>query len=243
MCSSFGAAAWAGRPLTVDDATTVNPGDLELEAGLVYQRDSGVRHVETPVGLAFGLPARLELGASFGWQWEQRQTTTGRDSENDVSDLVVGLKWNPFPAEQWWAGHALAASVKIPTANKEEDLGSGRADYDLMYIVTKTITAQISADLNIGHTWVGGDDDVLHYGLAVRWQTTNRIEWVAEIVADTVLASANDTAVSLNGGVRWTVSDTLILDAAAGGGLNKHAPDWTATIGLTWVFGFSQSNR
>lgn len=160
-----------------------------------------------------------------------------------MSDLVVGLKWNPFPAEQWWAGHAVAASVKIPTANKDEDLGSGRADYDLMYIVAKTITVQILADLSTSHTWVGGDDDVLHYGLAVRWQATNRIEWVAEIVADTVLASANDTAVSLNGGARWIVDDTLILDAAAGGGLNKHVPGWTGTIGLTWVFGFCLSNR
>lgn len=77
----------------------------------------------------------------------------------------------------------------------------------------------------------------------MRWQATNRIEWVAEIVADTVLASANDTAVSLNGGARWIVNDTLILDAAAGGGLNKHVPGWTATIGLTWVFGFCLSNR
>lgn len=45
-------------------------------------------------------------------------------------------------------GPALAASVKIPTANKDEDLGRGWADYDLMYIVTKTITVQILADLS-----------------------------------------------------------------------------------------------
>ncbi|MCS7049749.1 MAG: transporter [Verrucomicrobiae bacterium] len=240
---TIGISVWAGRPLVVDDAGTVAPFECELEAVFAYERDTGLRHVETPVALTYGLPARIDIGAAFGWQWEERRTGTGWESENDVTDLLLLVKWNPLTAERFWADHALVGTLKIPTADEDEGFGSGKVDYDLMYIATKAVTDELQADVNVGYGWIGGGDDVVHYGLALRWQATERIEWVAEVVTETVLASDNDTAVALTGGLRWSVSEELVLDAAVGGGLNKHAPDWAATVGLTWVFGFPAQSR
>jgi hypothetical protein len=69
---------------------------------------------------------------------------------------------------------------------------------------------------------------------------TRRIELVAEIYADLPLTDANRTAAAWDGGIRWSVSDQCVLDAAVGAGLHGVAPDWTATVGLTWTFDFNR---
>lgn len=239
----FEPAAHAGRPLAIDDAGTVAAGDCEVEVGFYFERDSSLRHYELPVAVTFGLPAQTELGVAAGWQWEQRRTPTGRETENDVTDVVIAGKWNPLSEEGFWASHALAAAVKIPAADEEKGFGSGKVDYDVTYIATKSLLLHLCVDANGGYTWVGGDDDTVHYGLALRWQATDNIELVGEVTAETVLASGNETAVAVNAGARWLLMDACILDAAVGAGLNRHAPDWTATVGATWTFGFSSENR
>jgi hypothetical protein len=132
----------------------------------------------------------------------------------------------------------LALAVKLPTADCNKGLGSGKTDVDLTYIATKSLGEKFNVDFNLGYTCVGGEDpDALHYGLALRWQAFEKVELVGEVFADTALADGHETPIALNGGLRWAVTSSLTLDAAVGAGLNKYAPDWTATLGVTWTFG------
>lgn len=234
--------AQAGRPLFTDDAEPVAPGQFELEAGVAYIKDGPTHHGDVPVSLTYGLPARLEIGAGFGGQFEERRDVfSGRQTEEGIADLTLGFKWKVLEQDRFWADQSLAGAVKLPTANEDEGLGSGEVDYSLAWIVTRGITEKLNAHLNVGYSWLGDSaeedaDDVLFYGVAVDYQLTERLQPVAEIFAESPIESDGRIQVLTNVGLRWLVKDNLVLDFAVGTGLTEEAPDLFATTGLTWAF-------
>lgn len=238
---------WAGRPLTVDDAAPVAPGWLELELGGRYDAAVHVDHYDIPAGLTVGVLSTLEVGLGIGGQIENREQELGvSEIESGVGDLVLGAKWNPLPEEKYWASHALAIGLKLPTASREDGFGSGRADFDLTYIASKTLATNWTAHFNAGCTWVGDPadenlSDVFHTGLAIGWQATEQLEWVAELYSDVPVSSASDAVLHFNGGVRWGVRENLMLDGAAGACLCGDGPDWMITVGFTWSFDFRRA--
>ena len=232
----------AGRPLTVDDAGTVESNRFQLEAGYGYEHETACNHSDVPVTLSYGLTPKVQISVGTGGQFEERQDTFGRHStETDFDDVTLGAKAHLLDAERFWIDQTLGFAVKIPIASRNKGCGSGNADFDLTYIATKKLGKSFNADCNVGYTWVGGDDDLVHYGLALRWQAAERVELVGEVFANTPFTAANNTTVAMNVGARWQVVDSLVLDAAVGTGLRGETPDLTATIGLTWTFGFGNS--
>lgn len=233
--------ARAGRPLIVDDAGTVEQYRFELEAGVSYSDDSATDHFDFPIALTYGLLSTLEIGIGLGGQLEEReeQLEPG-EIVSGFGDLNLGAKWNPVGQESFVVAQALAFTVKFPTASSHNGLGSGHTDYDVTWIATRQINDQWSADLNVGYTWIGeaaGEDlsDVLHYGVSVQWQVSEKWQPVIELDFETPV-SGGKTAVGLNGGVRYTLIEPLVLDAAIGTGLAGEWPTFTATVGLTWTF-------
>ncbi len=222
----------AGRPLTIDDAGTVEPQQFQLEAGAGFERDSTIHRFDFPFGLSYGVLPTLQAGIESGGQLEDRNEANA-PTLSDVRDLTLTTKWNLMSAERFLADQTLAFSVKIPTANHEKGFGSGRLDFDLMYIATKKLTDRFNTDLNIGYAWVGGGDDLVHYGLALRWKVAEPVELVGEVFANTPALSLQTTTLAMNAGLRWQIVDNLVLDAAAGVGLRGDVPDVTATVGLT----------
>lgn len=237
----------AGRPLQVDDAGTVSPWQWELEAGAAVRKSGDSGHFDFPVSATVGLPANGEVGVGFGVQAEERLDPTHQHhTDTGWGDLVIGGKWNLLTAARAWADQAAAFMVKIPTASHADGFGSGEVDYDLTYILTKPLRDRWWVDINAGYTWVGDPrrenlDDSLHYGLAVRWQAHERLEGVAEVVADTPITAGHQTIVSSHAGVRWQALEALMLDAGAGAGLRGNGPDWMVTVGFTWVFDCNRS--
>ena len=116
-------------------------------------------------------------------------------------------------------------------------------DYDLTWIASKMITETVGLHVNAGYTWVGepaGEDvgDIAHYGAAVDVQLNETVQWVGEVFAEKELLGGTQTIVQYNTGFRWAASDGLTVDVAAGSSLHgDDAPNFTATIGLTWAFG------
>jgi hypothetical protein len=241
-------SAFAGRPLTIDDADPVDTGLFEFEAGALYEHASHCKHWDTPFGLTYGLLQGVEAGLGFGGQLERR-TEFHEDSgaehsahEYGFGDLAMGAKWQLLEACPLGARHALVPSVKLPTADEDRGLGSGEADYDLTWIVSRALGEKAGVHLNLGYSWVGGpDDDVLHYGVALDYLFTDAVQWVGEVFAENELAGGSDTLVQGNTGLRWTLAEGLTVDLAGGAKLNGDVPDFTVTAGLTWAFGFGKN--
>ena len=243
---TFSGPALAGRPLAIDDADPADPGQMEIEAGVAYEKDTGCKHWDFPFGMAYGVMDGLEVGAGFGGQFEERTEVledTGREvteNETDVGDLVLAAKWQVVESCPLGARHALAPSVKFPTADDQKDLGSGKTDYDLSWIISRSLGDKAGAHINLGYSWIGGpDDDVAHYGLALDYQISDAVQWVGEAFAEKETSGGTDTLAQFNAGFRWNPLDSLTVDAAAGSKLSDEGPDFIATLGLTWAFELS----
>jgi hypothetical protein len=136
-------------------------------------------------------------------------------------------------------------TAKLPTASYDKGLGTGKADVDLTWIITKPVTEKFGVHLNLGHTWTGnhdGDvhDDLVHHGVALDCQVAEPVQLVAEVCASTPVTAGSETTVRVNGGVRWQAWDAVVFDAAVGTGLYQDAAEITVTVGLTWAFGFGK---
>ena len=241
-------SALAGRPLVIDDADPVDPGQFEFEAGAAYEHDSDCKHWDFPFGLTYGLVRSVEVGIGFGGQMEER-TELHEDNETEqcirehsIGDLVVGAKWQFMESCPLGARHALVPSVKLPTADDNTGLGSGKTDYDLTWIASRSIGEKAGVHINLGYSWVGGpDDDVLHYGVALDYEIVDAVQWVGEVFAEKELAGGEDTVAQYNTGFRWSPVESLTLDIAGGSKISGDAPDFTGTVGLTWAFGFKDN--
>jgi len=239
---SIASVSFAGRPLAIDNADPVASGWFEFELGAGYESDSRCNHAEIPFGLSYGLMPRVQVGAGFGGQLEERDEVTGRDRQCGIGDLELGAKWKFSDETRFLPAQALAVAVKIPTADDDQGFGSGETDYDLTWIASKTIGEKTGIHVNAGYSWIGepaGEEvgDVVHYGLALDYQLTETVQWVGEVFAEKELQGGAQTAVQCNTGFRWNPSENLTLDIAAGMGLHgDDTPDFTATVGLTWAF-------
>lgn len=237
--------AFAGRPLAVDDADPVDAGQFEFEAGAAYEEDADCKHWDVPFGLTYGLVRSVEVGVGFGGQFEERTERVddgGEDStrEHGIGDATLGAKWQFLESCPLGARHAIVPSVKFPTADEDKELGSGKTDYDVTWIASRSIGEKAGLHLNLGYSWIGGpDDDVLHYGVALDYQVLDSVQWVGEIFAERETSGGADTVVQYNTGFRWSPIESLTLDIAGGSTISGDAPDFTATTGLTWTFGFT----
>ena len=240
--------AWAGRPLAMDDADPLDPGQFEFEAGADYGHDSDCKHWDFPLGLTYGVVPSLEMGAGFGGQFEERMEvledtgTEERHAESGMGDLCLAAKWRFLSSCPLGARHALAPSVKFPTSDKDKGLGSGETDYDLTWIASRSIGESAGVHLNLGYSWIGGpDDDVLHYGVAADYQLVDAVQWVGEVFAEKALEGGTETIVQYSTGFRWNPVESLTLDIAGGSRISGEGPDFTGTVGLTWAFGFKNN--
>lgn len=244
MVLATGPAAFAGRPLVVDDAYAVDPQTFELEAAVSYFRTDSPHTWDVPFGLTYGVVRTLEVGAGFGGRIEAREDTFNfQESDGGLGDLVVGTKWNPLSEERWFVSHALVFVTKFPTADR--DVGTGQFDYDLTYIASKTLAERWSAHLNVGYTWVGDTsdeplEDIFHAGIAVGWSVHDRVELVSEVYTDVLVGRERDSALAIAGGARWNAFGSWVFDALVGMGLAGEAPDWRVTVGFTWAFDFKR---
>lgn len=244
--SFFSLAAFAGRPLAINDSATLGDSKLQIETGVGYESSTDCDHFEWPFCVTYGIGDSVEIGAGFGEQYEHRfETGDTWHNVDGISDVVIGGKWRIAGPYGQLTGIAISPSVSIPTADSDKGLGSGETDYDLTLIASFALADSASLHLNCGYAFIGepeGEDagDILHYGVAADYQLFESIQLAGEICAEKELLGGTDTAVHFNAGLRWAAMDGLTLDLAAGSKIAGDTPDFTATAGLTWVMDFAK---
>lgn len=232
--------AWAGRPLTVDDADPVAPGMVEAEGGVAFEDAGADRAIGVAAGLACGVAPGLEVGVASG---ALRARTDGA-TETGADDTVVAAKWRYAGADSVFR-QAVVPAVKLATADDGKGLGSGETDADLTWIGSLAVGDAMGIHANVGYTWVGSPDgeaagDVVHGGLATDGMLCECLQGVCELWAEDERGSDAETMVAYSIGLRWWPSEDLVLDVAGGAPLSGDGPDFTVTAGLTYAFeGFS----
>ncbi|NWF91856.1 MAG: transporter [Syntrophaceae bacterium] len=233
----FSSLAFAARPLTTDDAWTVEKGELQFETGLdVSRQDNHDREVSPSLTISYGLLERMDVGIGSAYLFARPKE---EENENGLGDTEVKLKYRLFDEKDCLPAFAIGGKLKIPTASESKGLGSGKADFGIDTMVTKKLRKKWVFHLNLGYTFVGehGADNELNYSAAAQFILSDRWALVGEMVGvNNLNGRKRDDPISGLLGAYCLISDDVIWDAGIEIGMNRAAPDFRFTTGLTLLF-------
>ena len=248
LAISGGAAAYATLPLVTDEADTQDPGTLQVEAGASYETDSSCDHYDIPITLTYGVMPRVDVAVGLGEQFESRASDDSKTERvHGIADLNVAMKWMFQEESTCLPRQTISPSVKLPTADDGDGMGSGKTDYDLTWKASKSLGKDIGLHVNAGYAWVGHESDedagdVVHWGVAMDYQILAAMQCIGEVFGEEDIKE-HETTWQCNLGLRWDATDSLRLVAAGGSKLSGDAPDFTATARVIWVLGAKSADN
>jgi hypothetical protein len=228
---------FAGRPLSTDDAWTVEKGQFQLETGFDFTRqDNHDREISPSLTLSYGLLENMDMGISSSYLFVRPKE---EENEDGLGDTEIKLKYRLLGKKIWMPALVIAGKVKIPTASDSKGLGSGKADFGINAVFTKELGKRLVLHLNLGYTFIGehGADNEMNYSGAVQFILSDKWAWVGEIVrVNNFNGHKRDDPVSGLIGTTYLITENIIWDAGIEMGMNNAAPDYRLTTGLTFLF-------
>ncbi len=234
--------SFAAHPLITDDAGVQGEGKYQIEINGEYDHDKsdGVTSTSIPLATAFtyGVTDKIDvsIGSSYQWNSSEESDTTVR--EKGVGDTEVALKWKFFEADG--LSFAFKPVVSIPTGDKDKGLGSGKTAYSLFLIATKECDPW-AVHVNVRYIMNENDLDervsLWHASIASELTVANGLKLVANVgIEKNSDKSSNENPAFLLGGVIYSVSDSIDIDAGYKYGLTKAEVDHTVLFGITLKF-------
>jgi hypothetical protein len=224
--------AFGAHPLITDDTGTQGAGKMQIEVNGEYARDGGDADAEVGAIVSFGLGEDMDLVLSAPYQFLRFTGEQGGEvSEEGISDIGVELKWRFY--ERGSLGFAVKPGVTIPTGNEEKGLGEGEASYGLVLITTKTFGSS-AVDVNIGFIRNREElRDIWLYSLAGEYGLAENLVLVGNVGGQTNPDPGSDTHPAfVLGGLIYSVSDGLDIDAGMKAGLNGAEADYAVLAGM-----------
>jgi len=233
----FSSSAFAAMPLTTDDAYTVEKGMFQLEVGFdAARQDNHDKEFSPFVTLTYGLFERMDVGAGSAYLFVD--PNEGKN-ENGLGDTEVKVKYHFIDQKDWIPHFALSGTLKIPTASESKGLGSGKMDFNVNTIFTWNLSERWQLYSNLGYTFIGEHhvDNECNYSVAVQFALSKEWALVGEGVGvNNFNGHKSDDPFSGLFGIQYMLSDNLVWDAGVEIGMNKAAPDFRFTTGLTLFF-------
>jgi len=238
------ADTYAGRPLVTDDAYPIEPGRLQVEAGVELETSANGYNLTAPLSVGGGLTNWLDVSIKPSVLFAEDQEGLPRQA-GGIGDLVLQAKAR-FPFTPPDLVITLIPNLKIPTANESLGLGTGKVDGGARLAISKAFTKMQRLHCNVGYTAVGTASNVdlqnqFFVGLAgetsIPGLAEDRWQFVAEVFGTTAEQSVGPGDIQGHLGRRYDVTEDFILDGAIGRSFTVNPPvEFFAPIGLTWVF-------
>ena len=230
----FSKPSFGAMPLTTDDAYTVEKGKVQTELAVDFTRqDNHDKELAPSAVITYGLFERMDVGVGSAYVFIH---PAEGENENGLGDTGVKLKYH-FTDQNGWIPHfAVSGTVKIPTASESKGLGSGKMDLNLNTIFTWNVSKRWQLYSNVGYTFIGEHKakDELNYSIAAQFALSDKWALVGDIFGvNNFNGDRHDDPISGLVGTQYVLSDNLVVDAGVEIGMNKAAPDYRLTVGLT----------
>ena len=111
----------ANRPTYGVSSYITSKGDISIGTGIYFNRDI----YEVPIDLSYGLSKRTELSAGVT-AFMQSYNFLG-EKVRGIGDSYIGIKYRFH--ESYYFDHVFQAIIKIPTASRTSELGTGKVDF------------------------------------------------------------------------------------------------------------------
>jgi len=234
----FSTVAFAARPLTTDDAGTVEKGTFQVEGGFDFTRqDNHDKEYFPSLTLTYGLFERMDMGIGSAYLFVD--PAEGK-KVNGFSDIPLKVKYRLLDQKDWMPSFAVSGTLKIPTACKSKGLGSGKVDFNINNIFQWNLSERWQVYANFGYTFIGEHqvNNEFNYSIAGQFVLSDKWALVGEVFGlNNFNGNKHDDPISGLVGIQYILlTDKLVLDAGVEIGMNKAAPDFRFTTGATFFF-------
>jgi Putative MetA-pathway of phenol degradation len=229
------------RPTVANPAEFQQPGVLQLEVG--YDGNFNARgdykiQQDMPLSLRFAVNRRLliELDTDSPYSMKDPSGVT----KTGFGDTQLGIQAVLLPENKSRPGVAFAYYIKVPTADENKDLGTGRDDHSFIGLVSKT-AGKTTIDFNAiyllaGKTSSSGYASSGQGAFAVTQKLTKKFSLQGEISG----MSRNDEQSGMMFGLAvasYQINRRTAIDGGIRFGLTPDAPKVGVVAGVTFGIG------
>ena len=217
---------YSARPLSVDDAGTVDLGICETEVGIGYEQDRKENgEFELSLTIKHGLTERMDLGVSLPYVMTSPKDGNG---ERGMGDGELATKLNLLKEGDRTPGFSVTFGIIMDTGEENKGIGSGEIDYNFNSILSKELQF-ITLHGNLGYT---AKAKTASFGVALEYPAHERLNLVAELRGE----NKSDSPIEGLIGANFSARENLTLDFGIGTGLNDYGSRLNLTGGLTFSF-------
>lgn len=224
------------RPSVSDSATIQKKGVLQIEAGGDFDFHSPEFRSAQDAPLAVYFAATTRLRLDFEFESVASEKDWRRNRETGIGDVTLGFKALARAKPKERLAVAFAYSIKLPTADEERELGTGKVDHDLRLILNRTF-GKNNFVFNAAYLNVGRDDsDRRDSGAQAVFTFERELPKKFGIIAETFGNSVDAEqarGLYLLGALTYKVNKRLVFDFGARPGFGHDAPKFNLFFGLT----------
>ena len=224
------------RPTVSNPAEFQRPGVLQLEFGYDanYRSSDFKSQEDSPLALRFAVNRRILLELDTDSPNSQKDSDGFR--QTGAGDTQFGIQAVLQPENKTRPGIALAYYIKLPTANAEKNLGTGRVDHNFIGLFSKKID-KTTVDFNAIYLLAGRTSDNGHASsgqgaFAVTQAITKNFKIQGEVSGFSRNDEQNGAMFGL-GAVSYQIGKRISLDSGLRFGLTKDAPHYGIVAGIT----------
>lgn len=222
------------RPTVSDSATIQRKGILQIETGgdFDFRAPDYSDQQSAPLGIYFAANKRLRLDLEFDAFISQKDEIEIRESS--MGDVSLGFKAiaRDKPDERL----AVAYSVKLPTADEEKGLGTGKIDHNLRLILNRNYDKNDFivnfAYLNVGRKSEDRRNSGAQVVFTYERELPKKFGLVVETFGNTV-DERQPRGIYLLGALTYKINKRLVFDVGARPGFGRDAPKIGIFVGLT----------
>ena len=231
--------AHPNRPTVTNPADITQYGVLELEYG--WDRlwpEEGIQQTSVGGLLKFGMLCDVEL------RWNTTSFLSQTDptgTHGSIGDNWLGPQIRFYRQTKRVPTVAFSYAIKIPSASKEDSLGTGRMDHSFTFLASKDI-ADFHFDFNVAQFLIGrpntsGVDENQQLSLAFSHIIRGGLQLTGEFYGETRLNQTTPGFASSLWALTYTVVPRLVIDGGFEAGLTSGGPHRHAFVGATYSIG------
>lgn len=225
------------RPDFTESTGTIRPGHVQLESGYTYQKvedeeSHSFGEILARIGIGERLEARLGVGS---YTWIDGPGSAGGEIEG-YEDPSVGLKVrfteDPGDRAPGMPAVSLILATTVPAGSEELTADAWQPEAKLALGWEVLPWLGINSNLNYAYP-VEGDERFHQFSasLSAGFGVTDRLGAFLEVFGFSEETPDGDSTRYLDGGVTYSVTDDLQLDARFGVGFNDPDPEHFAGVG------------